>query len=43
VRGDGYLSVRWNGTGRTKAATYACAILAIAVVIIEHKNWLAGY
>ncbi|WP_209022005.1 hypothetical protein [Nocardioides sp. 503] len=39
----GYLSMRWSGTGRTRAATYAVAVMAVAVVIVELKNRLAGY
>jgi hypothetical protein len=39
----GYLSMRWSGATRTKAATYAVVVLAIAVVVVELKNWLAGY
>ncbi|MEP9364347.1 hypothetical protein ABLE68_15375 [Nocardioides sp. CN2-186] len=39
----GYLSMRWSGAGRTKAASFAFAILVIATLIVELKNWLAGY
>jgi hypothetical protein len=39
----GYLSMRWSGAGRTKAAGYAVLVLAVAVVVVELKNWLAGY
>lgn len=43
VAAVGYLSMRWSGTGRTRAASYALTVLAVAVVIVELKNWLAGY
>jgi hypothetical protein len=39
----GYLSMRWSGAGRTKAAAFAVAMLITATVIVELKNWLAGY
>ena len=39
----GYLSMRWSGAGRTKAAAFAFAMLITATVIVELKNWLAGY
>jgi len=39
----GYLSMRWSDAGRARAAAYAGAVLAIAVVVVEAKNWLAGY
>ncbi|WP_051551801.1 hypothetical protein [Nocardioides sp. URHA0020] len=39
----GYLSMRWGGTSRVKATAYAGAVLLAAVVIVELKNWLAGY
>ena len=39
----GYLSMRWSDAGRTKALAYAGIVLAVAVVVVELKNWLAGY